>query len=126
MSIDELVRVYGDTYLICDCNHPLITHGSLMDEAKLYDLDSEQVKTVINLFIAMADKAIDADLQIDTLSGGQKVILSVLLAATSRATQILFYDLDRSLDDMRQKMIKDFLDSHRHRKEILMLDAISQ
>lgn len=114
---------YAFTHLICDGNQPLITNASLEEEAMLYNLKPEVLHKVITLFKQITDKEITPETDISQLSGGQKVVLMILLAIHSKADKILMLNAKSALDPERsdavQTLIKQFQTS---KQEILQLD----
>lgn len=122
--LDKLIAKYGEKYLICDCRHPLITNGKLSEEAALYNLSGKAIDSAIILFDRLTGKKITPDIQVETLSGGQKVLLLVSLALISKAKNVLFFDLERSLDLDRRLMIKDLLKQNMPDKDFVLLEDI--
>ncbi len=114
---------YAFTHLICDGNQPLITKATLQEEAMLYNLRPEVLQEVITLFKQITDKEIASETDISQLSGGQKVVLMILLALHSNAKKILLLNAKSALDPERsdavQTLIKQFQVS---KQEILQLD----
>ena len=120
-----LMEKYSKSHLVCDTSYPLITNTTLEEEALLYNLDNSALNQVIDEFITLAGKQISASYDINNLSGGQKVILMVLLALYSPASRIVFMHLDTSLDTARLQSVRELIDRFKPLKLEIMLEAIS-
>ncbi|MGC9362583.1 MAG: hypothetical protein ACP5F3_06630 [Candidatus Syntrophosphaera sp.] len=112
-----------NSHLVCNARSPLISNGKLREELILYAIRPEQVGPLIRDFAAISGKQIDPDADVSALSGGQKVLLMVLLALNSPARSILFLDLWHSLDEQNQSRIKKLLDESNADKEIKLRDS---
>lgn len=107
--------------LICDARHPLVGGGKLLDEFILYALDKTAQSKVCSLYGEITGNPIRAESRTDILSGGQKVLLMLLLALHSPARDICFIGLERALDtDNRAEadvLIKEFGNSKNLHRE---------
>lgn len=96
--------------LICDANHPLISQ-CLREEILLYHIDTQGEAILRESFERLSGKSISTDHDLSELSGGQKVLLMLLLALLSPAESIVFKDLHHSLDahrwDLAKRMISE-------------------
>lgn len=111
----------AETHLICDSSYPLITNTTLQEEAMLYNLNQSAVSELITKFNALTGKQISAAYDINNLSGGQKVILMVLLALNSPAQNIILINLAVSLDNIRLKEMMTLIEScQANKREILV------
>jgi len=119
--LESLIEQYSETHLVCDSSHPLITNTTLEEEALLYNLDKSSLHIIMDKFGSLTGKEITDSFDINTLSGGQKVVLMVLLALYCSAQNIVFIDLEVSLDALRLKSILAlFEDTKPHKREILL------
>ena len=109
-----------DDFLTADASLPLITCDQLRDELLIYNLNSRAQICLQNQFINLTGKEISPQSKITELSGGQKVILMVLLALNSPAPRILFVNIMQSLDPLRRSDVQALIDSSP--KQIVMED----
>jgi len=104
--------LYEKDYLVCDGQSPLITDACLRDEALLYNLQDKDIQWLQAEFSRIFNKTLSPDYRISELSGGQKVILTFLLAMASPARRILFVHLYDCLDAGKRRMIQDLINLH--------------
>jgi ABC-type Mn2+/Zn2+ transport system ATPase subunit len=112
----DLIEKYGDNYLICSGKHPLISSAELSDELVIYNIKGQRLDLLIEHFNTITGKQLTESFPINTLSGGQKTILMVLLAIYSPAPRILFAHLFESLDEANKVVIRDLLDTCAHKE----------
>lgn len=117
----SLTDTLAQTHLICDASYPLITSTTLREEAILYNLDEEAISNLSSDFQTLTEKQISADYDINDLSGGQKVILMILLALVSQAQNIVFLNLQSSLDTIRYSEIIKLIDFARTVKHEILI-----
>lgn len=115
------METLAETHLVCDASYPLITNTTLSEEALLYNLDDTSVSELADKFNALTGKQISAIYDINNLSGGQKVVLMVLLALSSPAQSIVFANLEVSLDSIRLKEIRALIESCRAQKREILV-----
>ncbi len=111
----DLIKKHGETHLICDGKHPLISCAELADELLIYNIKTQKQDFLIEHFNALTGKQLCESSLIDTLSGGQKTILMFLLAIYSPAPRILFTNLFESLDTTNRLLIKDLIETCAHK-----------
>ncbi len=105
MKITELLDRYSDKYLICDGEQPLLTYGSVAEEMMLYNIADEAQNKILSGFTAITGKILSPDTNTNQLSGGQKVILAVLLSLASPSPALLFHNLEHGLDKDKRSRI---------------------
>lgn len=110
-------------YLICPARHPLLSNSKLWDELLLYNLDPAAQTKLSALFEHLAGKRLAADSEVQTLSGGQKVLLMCLLALLSPAPRIIFLDLWHSLDPQNRNKVQQLLAEFGQGREILLEES---
>jgi ABC-type branched-subunit amino acid transport system ATPase component len=121
---ESTIAQYGDTHLICACRKPLLTHGTIQEEAVLYNLDAKAITAALEMFNRLADREVCAQFLTTELSGGQQVLLMISLALCSSATQILFLDLELSLDSERKHAVQKEIGKWQSlTKAVLMLNT---
>ena len=98
-------------YLIADADVPLISCDELRDELLIYNIDDSTANQLINQFEELTGKDINRFYKVNELSGGQKVILMVILVLYSHAPKIHFKNLMQSLDTKRREAIKNLINS---------------
>jgi len=98
------------SYLTANAAHPLITHGSFKVEALLYHLDSDAIQQVITNFQMICSKDLLPETIISHLSGGEKVVLMVLIALFCPAPQLRFIGIWHALDGEKRLAIQELLD----------------
>lgn len=103
--MDILLSATALTHLVCDARHPLISHWRLADEMLLYNIGSGKAVELIEDFFRISGKALTTKSRISELSGGQKVILMILLAIHSPAQRILFVDINHALDPEKYALL---------------------
>ena len=108
------------SYLIADGQHPLVCTDLVRDEIILYNLGREEEVLLFAEFERLTGKKIDRESKLETLSGGQKVVLMALLALHSPAPRIEFVQLTHSLDEDKAALILDLI--KQSRKEIVLRD----
>jgi ABC-type lipoprotein export system ATPase subunit len=118
---EKLFEDYSSDYLVCDSLCPIITNSALREEALLYNLEAKQTAEVCKRFKSITDKAITLTSETGSLSGGQKVVLMVLLALFSTADKILFLNPAFSLDDERHQAIKTLVEEFRPLKSEIVI-----
>lgn len=118
-----MIEDHLNSHLVCYARSPLISNGKLREELILYAIRTDQVGPLIRDFAAISGKQIDPDADVSALSGGQKVLLMVLLALRSPAGSVLFLDLWHSLDEQNQTRIKKLLDESSASKEITLRES---
>ncbi|MFO7659929.1 MAG: hypothetical protein R6V77_03360 [Candidatus Cloacimonadaceae bacterium] len=117
----SVMESLAETHLVCDSSYPLITNTTLQEEALLYNLDVSAVSELITKFNTLTGKQISSAYDINNLSGGQKVILMILLALHSPAENIVFTNLKVSLDSIRLKDVMTLIEScQAQKREILV------
>lgn len=99
----------SDLYLTADAAQPLITYASLKVEANLYNLSAEALNRVIEQFGFICNKSLAGLSNISTLSGGEKVLLMILLALNCPAPKIKFCGIWHALDTVKRKQVQDLL-----------------
>lgn len=92
--------------LIADASHPLISNQTLLDETLLYNLDADAILALYEKFKSLTGLSLYASYPINTLSGGQKVILMTYLCLLSPAQRINFRNLEHALDQDKLKIIQ--------------------
>jgi ABC-type lipoprotein export system ATPase subunit len=117
MDIYKIIDEYSEHYLICDASCPLVTNSSLDEEALLYNLDENKLQTLTVDFFKLTGKRLKPESETSSLSGGQKVVLMVLLALHSPAEKILFANLTVSLDKERLAAITKLIENCRTIKQ---------
>ncbi len=117
----SMMDTLAQTHLICDASYPLITSTTLKEEAILYNLEKESTSKLTSDFQTLTGKQISADYDINDLSGGQKVILMILLALASPAQNIVFVNLQSSLDSIRYNEINKMIVSNRTTKNEILI-----
>ena len=98
-------------YLLADADVPLISRDELRDELIIYNIDNSTTNQLITQFEQLTGKTIDRSYKVNELSGGQKVILMVLLVIYSPAPKIRFKNLMQSLDSKRREAIQNLINS---------------
>jgi ABC-type iron transport system FetAB ATPase subunit len=122
-NIDELLRVYAQTHLICDSAYPIITNSTFAEEAILTNLDIIDTDNALTKFNALVNKSITISDDITHLSGGQKVLLMIILALYSKANRICFTGIYNCLDDSNKTAVKELLNDYKLIKDdIVVLD----
>jgi ABC-type Mn2+/Zn2+ transport system ATPase subunit len=121
-----MMKENWNTHLVCNARSPLISNGRLREELILHAIDAEEIEPLIQDFSHFTGREINADTDISTLSGGQKVMLMLLLALHSPANSIIFVDLWHSLDEQNQAKIKKLLDEYTGSKEIILKESGSE
>jgi len=116
----DLISKYPDR-LICDASCPLITNKLLEDELLLYNLNNSARELLFSHFKSMCTHQLHSEFCPEELSGGQKVILMVLLALLSPAERIVFFHLYDSLDAVRIKEIDLLIVKFGEHKDILVV-----
>jgi|GEM_PF-1687717 len=106
----KLCELYGSDYLICDGSNPLIT-DSLAEEMLLYHIDVQFQWQVLNLYNQLCARNLCHSANISALSGGQKILLMIVLALHSRAKKLLLINVFEHLDADKKKSLKAYLDS---------------
>jgi len=89
-------------FLVCDASVPLVTCDILRDELLLYNLDSQAFDALTNQFNLLSQKELTKSTKITELSGGQQVILMILLALNSPAPKLHYLNIFRALDPQRR------------------------
>jgi hypothetical protein len=112
-DIETMIDKYSEYYLVCDVSYPLITSSSLFEESLIYNIENHKRVSLALDFFDITGKQLRQDSDISTLSGGQKVVLMVLLALYSPAQNICFYKLQHSLDADRLKAINSIIERFR-------------
>jgi len=98
-----------DRYLILDAEHPLICTDRLYDEMILYNLDPAKRQRLYQGFLRITGKNIDQDTALSALSGGQKVILMVLLGLNCPAQRLCLRELSLSLDPTKEALLRELM-----------------
>jgi len=101
---------HKQSYLTADAAHPLITHGSFKVEALLYHLDYDGMDQVANNFQVICSKELSPEIIISHLSGGEKVVLMVLIALFCPASHLRFIGIWHALDGEKRLAIQKLLD----------------
>jgi ABC-type lipoprotein export system ATPase subunit len=117
MDIYKIIDEYSEQYLICDASYPLVTNSCLDEEALLYNLDENKLQTLTVDFFKLTGKRLKEESETSSLSGGQKVVLMVLLALHSPAQKIMFANLTVSLDKERLAAINKLIENCRTIKQ---------
>jgi len=120
-KLEELLSEFGETHLICDCNLPILTNDTVGEEILLYNIANPH--ELMAAYQDITDCALALTTPVKSLSGGQKVILLILLALYSPCERILFYQLYRSLDETRSQKVKALLAAcPMQSKHIILID----
>jgi ABC-type Mn2+/Zn2+ transport system ATPase subunit len=124
-DFEYLLKTYGATHLICDGSQPLLSSSDFSEEALMYNLPTGPALQVLSTFNHVTDKAISAQSDISSLSGGQKVVLMILLALYSAAERIVLANIAVSLDIERIAAVKALIDKFKlSKREILILESL--
>ena len=107
-------------YLICDARHPLVSGVKLLDEFILYNLDKAARQEVCAQYKSFTGNTIGTDSRTEVLSGGQKVLLMLLLAMYSPAPKLCFIGLERGLDMEIRLKVRSLLDSQAQKKVLFL------
>ncbi len=110
MTTLELIELYGEDHLVVDGRIPLVSQGPFQDEALLYHLSPVDLEGVMRDFKTLTGQVLGSQTLLKTLSGGQRVILGILLALKSSAPKVLVAHVMGSLDSLRTVMIREILD----------------
>jgi len=122
------IEKFGGEYLVMDGRVPLMSGASLRDELRLYNLGDRAQAEVIRCFSEMTGKTADGALCLETLSGGQKVILATLIALESDAKNLMFINFFHALYPERRRKIMALVETCRSCKqkiEIIEPDTFS-
>ncbi len=98
-----------ERYLTLDAEHPLVCTDRVYDEMILYNLAEEDRGLLFSDFSRLTGKKIDEESSLTALSGGQKVILMVLLALYSPARAIRFENLSHNLDAEKDRALRSLI-----------------
>lgn len=98
-----------DNFLVCNASTPFIIGTNLAEEALIYNLSSIDINQIIQDFSQYCGKVINKHDKIAYLSGGQKVMLMILIALQSQAEDIMFIGIDTALDSERRKVVNNLL-----------------
>jgi ABC-type iron transport system FetAB ATPase subunit len=109
-----------DRYLTLDAAQPLVCTDKIMDEMILYRIPDSRMDALLQDFARITGKKADPESSLLSFSGGQKVILMVLLSLYSPAKALCFRDLFYSLDQDKQPNIQALLSASD--KEIIFED----
>ncbi|PKN78983.1 MAG: hypothetical protein CVU48_06650 [Candidatus Cloacimonetes bacterium HGW-Cloacimonetes-1] len=119
-STIDLIEQYGEDYLICDGNHPLISAGSLSDEFQIYNIQFPQYEAILTELSTLTGKKIGVQYASTSLSGGQKTMLMVLTALASDAPKILFYNIMTHLDAANRDYVPAAIDNCKSKQVIVL------
>jgi ABC-type iron transport system FetAB ATPase subunit len=124
MSTLDAIDQYTDGYLICDASYPLLTNSSLNEEILLYNIERHKWVSLAIDFFEITGKQLGQDSSISNLSGGQKVILMVILALYSPADRILFLNIGHAVDTDRLTTIHALINKFiPDKKEIKVIES---
>ncbi len=121
LCTEEIIAKYSATHLICDCAYPLITDSNLEEEAMLYNLGKQDMVDLMESFIRITGKSVNAASDVSTLSGGQKVVLLILFCLYSPAQHIVIINLSVSLDVDRYHTICTLINQFHLKKTELLI-----
>lgn len=112
---------YSDTHLFCHSSVPLLTNSTFKEEAILYNLPQPELINLIADFNSITGKELTVGSNISELSGGQKIVLMVLLALHSPASRLVFINLYNNLDPERADAIHSLIEKHRPNKQEILI-----
>ncbi len=107
-SILENIEENQD-FLVMDGRYVAIGTATLREEAFLYNVNPENLKKVIASFQKIAKISINEFTCIRKLSGGQKALLSTLIAIYSPAPKILFFNFFDAIDQEKKSQILEIV-----------------
>ncbi|MCX6220149.1 MAG: hypothetical protein NTZ69_04105 [Bacteroidia bacterium] len=117
------IQENSNEYLLLDGSIPTLTLGLVKEELILYNIPSTGFKNIIDAFNTFADKVINVDSLISELSGGQKLILSSVIALNSSAEKIKFRNFFNSLNETKRPLIKMLIEEKiKEGKTIVIID----
>jgi len=102
-TLAKYITTYGEEYLIFDGRIPSLSNGTVLEEMNLYNISAESSTKILSLFEKIADKALSSSDKTGELSGGQKTILSIIIALESSAPKLLFVNFFKSLHSNKKR-----------------------
>lgn len=115
--VESVYQSYARTHLICDSANPIVTNASILDESILYNIDKSTLDDVFRQYLRITNKQLNPSDSLSELSGGQKVIIMVLMALFSSAKKICFINICNSLDENNKDSILDLISEFKISKE---------
>ncbi|GAK51178.1 hypothetical protein U14_02420 [Candidatus Moduliflexus flocculans] len=105
----ELLREFGEEWLVFDGKRPCVTEAAAHEECCLYGLSEDEERHVLTLFEEISGQSLTRVSSLNELSGGQKVIFSALLALSSRAKNLLFINFFLALHESKKRRIEELI-----------------
>jgi len=105
----ELLREFGEEWLVLDGKRPCVTEAAVHEEFCLYGLSVESERRVLALFEEISGQTLTRVSRLHELSGGQKVIFSALLALNSQANHLLFINFFLALHETKKRRIEELI-----------------
>lgn len=106
MTTLEIIEQYGNTHLIIDGRIALISPGPVKEEALLFGLTLDQIAAVLDQASQILQQQITPETRGDCLSGGQQIVVAILLALASSAEKILYIHVFEALDAERREQLQ--------------------
>ena len=111
-EIISLIKKYGDDYLVCDGNIPLLSNGSFIEELLLYGISTDKISIICDIFYQITGKEIGRASILTNLSGGQRIILMTIFALNSPADKILLNNVFHFIDDDKIDRLNKLIEQH--------------
>ncbi len=105
----ELLREFGEEWLVLDGKRPCVTEAAVHEEFCLYGLSVYDESHVFALFEEIGGQPLTRASLLHELSGGQKVIFSTLSALYSSAKNLLFVNFFLALHESKKHRIQGLL-----------------
>lgn len=116
-TLAKYIKSYGEEYLIFDGRIPTLSNGTVLEELNLYNISAGKCQKILELFEKITDKKLSISHKTGELSGGQKTILSIIIALESAAPKILFVNFFKSLHHNKKEIILQLLHDYTNSKE---------
>lgn len=115
--LTKYIEKYGEEYLIFDGRIPILSNATVLEELRLYNIPSQKHHKIMDLFEKITDKQINSEHKTGELSGGQKTILSIIIALESAAPKILFINFFKSLHQNKKNIIMELIKEYEINKD---------
>ena len=122
MKQGDYYEEYGQNFLVLDGRVHSMSNSTIKDEIRLYNLSKEKYHKTIELFNRITGKSISDKSQVTELSGGQKLILSALIALESPARNIIFFDYFIALHQSKKDVLYSLIEKYRTYKNIKIIN----
>ena len=122
-SILSSLETFGYDALVLDGRRPLLSMSTPVDELLLYHMTDQDWPAVSETYLSLSDQKLDPNIDCNTLSGGQQLMLGIAIALNAPVRRVLLHHCITPLHQPRRERLHALLAEAAHRfPEVKIVD----